>query len=435
MSRKKNYKKIPGVSAIWQHIGTKKYYAEKKIKRKTHSATFNSLYEAKVWRKDFDGISYTPEDEKISQHSTLKQVWQKMQEIHFPLLATSTKTIWKRRYRLWENIEHLPMDKITPSKVTKWISYWVEKFKDEEYQRKRGKAGRCNLNNELNIFVTIFNWYKESEEFEKEALYLTCPIKKKHKKLGFIKPVPVKKKQIDLEHAFLFFNFLRPLYRDLAKLQFFAAARISEIAGLQWECVDFENRRMLIKFTSIFGGSSKMFQELKPFPKNREPRVVYITDEILEILKRMEAFKRDNCGFVFHVEGKPLNYGTIQVNYRGAQRKSGIPYTGTHILRHGMAKLARKVGGGLDAVVAMTGHKDIKLADHYSKCDETDQKEISQKVMEHISEQLKRSPVTPKKSERKKLKQVQKETHEHSENSQAEGNVVSFEEFKRHRVC
>ncbi len=35
-----------------------------------------------------------------------------------------------------------------------------------------------------------------------------------------------------------------------------------------------------------------------------------------------------------------------------------------------MAKLARQMGGRLDAVIAMTGHKDIKLADHYSKCNE-----------------------------------------------------------------
>ncbi len=57
---------------------------------------------------------------------------------------------------------------------------------------------------------------------------------------------------------------------------------------------------------------------------------------------------------------------------------------GTHILRHGMAKLARSVGGGLDAVIAITGHKDLKLANHYSKCDEDDQKHFSEKVMEHI---------------------------------------------------
>ena len=35
----------------------------------------------------------------------------------------------------------------------------------------------------------------------------------------------------------------------------------------------------------------------------------------------------------------------------------------------------------------MTGHKDIKLADHYSKCDEDDQKEVAEKVMQHIRNQ------------------------------------------------
>ncbi len=130
-----------------------------------------------------------------------------------------------------------------------------------------------------------------------------------------------------------------------------------------------------------------MFIELKGFPKNREPRPVYIIDEIMEVLNRRLAFRLPNNDFVFHVDGEPLNYCTIQINYRAAQRKSGVPYTGTHILRHGMAKLARKVGGGLDAVLAMTGHKDLKLADHYSKSNEDDQKEFSEKIMKHIREQ------------------------------------------------
>jgi hypothetical protein len=50
-----------------------------------------------------------------------------------------------------------------------------------------------------------------------------------------------------------------------------------------------------------------------------------------------------------------------------------------------MATLARKVGGqGLDSAMAMTGHKDIKLADHYSKIDGAVQKETSLRVLDHI---------------------------------------------------
>jgi integrase len=384
MSWRKDYKKV--TTGIYKHKKTGSFYTEKKVKGKVFNKTFYNLHDAKNWKKNFDGIN--SESTKVlepNNYSTLNEVWQKMQEVHFPTLATSTRSIWKRRYKLLSNLEHLPMDQITPSKISSWVTYWVEKFNSDDYTSSgRGRAGRCNLNNELNMLVTIFNWYKESEVYEKEALLLTCPVKRKHRKMGFIKPVPDKKKQITLDDAFKFFNYLKPMYKDLAMMQFYCAGRIGEVSGLQWRNVDFDNRRMLIKDTCIWCMSKKTFIELKPFPKNKEARPVYITDEILDILKRRRQFQLLGNDFVFHVEGSPLNYCTIQLNYREAQRKGKLPYSGTHILRHGMAKLARKIGGGLDAVIAMTGHKDLKLADHYSTCNEEDQKEFSKKIMKHI---------------------------------------------------
>jgi len=396
MSRSENYKKIRNTTGIYQNKKNGQYMVEKRVRGLLHTRTFSTLYEAKQWQKFFDGekIVYPEEvlDEK-SNYSTLREVWEVMQKKHFPSLATSTRSVWTRRYELLKGLEHLPMDRISPSRITEWVIERVSYYSSEEYQGSgRGRAGRCNLNTELNMFVTIFNWYKQSEDFEKEAVALTCPVKTKHRKMGFVKPLPDKIKQINLQDAFLFFDFLRPLYQDLAKMQFFCAGRIGEIAGLQWTNIDLRNRRMLIKDTCVWDTTNKMFVELKPFPKNREARAVYITDEILEILNRREAFRLSGNNFVFHVEGTPLNYCTIQINYREAQRKSGIPYTGTHILRHGMAKLARKVGGGLDAVLAMTGHKDLKLADHYSKSNEDDQKDFSQLIMKHIREELRPKP-------------------------------------------
>ena len=130
--------------------------------------------------------------------------------------------------------------------------------------------------------------------------------------------------------------------------------------------------------------TSKTYIGLNSHPKNKEPRVIYMTKELEEILRRRLSHRIDGNNFVYHVEGSPLNYGTIQINYRGAQRKGKLPYSGTHILRHGMATLARKVGGGLDAAIAMTGHKDYKLADHYSKVDDEFQEETSKKIMKFI---------------------------------------------------
>lgn len=387
--RKKEFRKLKGTPGIYVNQNTGSYYAEKRVQGKLFTKSFNTLFEAKKWRENMSGVEIEDASKITNSNcSTLKTVWESMQRTHFPLLATSTKDIWLRRFKLLEDLQHLPMDHITPSKISEWVQHWVKFFSTDDYQGSgRGKAGRCNLNNELNMFVTIFNWYKQSEEFEKEALSLTNPVKTKHKKMGFIRPIPDKRKQIDLDSAFLFFDFLRPLYRDLAMMQFYTAGRVGEVAGIQWSNIDFKNKRLLIKDTCVWSTSSKMFVELKAFPKNREARPVYITDEIMEVLNRRLAFRLPNNDFVFHIDGEPLNYCTIQINYRAAQRKSGVPYTGTHILRHGMAKLARKVGGGLDAVLAMTGHKDLKLADHYSKSNEDDQKEFSEKIMKHIREQ------------------------------------------------
>jgi integrase len=104
-------------------------------------------------------------------------------------------------------------------------------------------------------------------------------------------------------------------------------------------------------------------------------------------LRKLELIKEQGCGFVFHFDGQPLNYSTIQSNYRGAFRKAGLPYNSqTHCMRHGAATLARKLGGGLDAAIAITGHKDLKLADHYSKIDEDFQRDVFHKVSNHVSD-------------------------------------------------
>lgn len=376
---KNGYKKLRHERGIYQNRKSQNFLAVKKVGSRTYQKTFSSLNRAKSWRASLIKTNPSP-----TKKTTLKKVWASMQETHFPSLAESTREIWNRRYRLLKVFENLPMDEITPPVISTWTTENVLLFKANTSRLGKGNSGRCNLNNELNLLVTIFNWYKNSERYEKEALMLTCPVKRKHKEQGFIKPLPDKRKQINLHDALAFFEELKPLYKDLALLQFYCAGRIGEIAGLQWSTINLDQRRMIIKHTCNWDMTSKKFLNLKNFPKNKEPRPAYITREIAEILERRAAFRLPGNDFVFHVDGRPLNYGTIQVNYREAQRKSKIPNTGTHILRHGMAKLARKVGGGLDAVVAMTGHKDLKLANYYSKCDEDDQREISEKIMEYI---------------------------------------------------
>ena len=114
------------------------------------------------------------------------------------------------------------------------------------------------------------------------------------------------------------------------------------------------------------------------------PDVRFINDLLLEIIQNRLKERHPKSEFLFHINGKPLNYCTIQVNFRKAQRKDGVKHTGTHILRHGMATFVRSITRSLDATMAMTGHKDIKLADHYSSIGREVQKETSLLVEERL---------------------------------------------------
>ena len=128
MSRSTKYTKVKNTKGIYLYKQNGQYMAEKRIKGKLHIKTFASLFDAKQWQKKFDGTqaSLNPDEPDNENYSTLKEVWEKMQEKHFPILATSTKQIWRRRYELLQCLEHLPMNKITPTKITEWVMKQVD---------------------------------------------------------------------------------------------------------------------------------------------------------------------------------------------------------------------------------------------------------------------------------------------------------------------
>lgn len=197
-----------------------------------------------------------------------------------------------------------------------------------------------------------------------------------------------KSAQNNLEEAVKFFYVLPELYRDLVVMQYLIAGRIGEVAGIQLKNIDLENKILTIKETCIWCNANKTFVELKPFPKNKHLRQCHVTSLMLDIIKRRMKFKTKGCNFLFHIEGKPLNYCTIQSQLRNAQRKIDSKYAGTYIFRHGIATLVRKLTNSLDVVQAMTGHQDRDLADQYSQIDDNVQKETAEIVEKHLKDIL-----------------------------------------------
>lgn len=372
---KKDYEKLPRHRGIYKNKSTGRYLAVKKIKGKQFSESFDKVRDAIHWRNTFDGIK---RKKRVSQKTTptLLEVWESMRELHFPTLERSTVAIWERRFKVLHTLYRVNMEDFVPSIIDDWI-----KDTKNYYINLPGNK-RYNLKNELNLLGTIFRWYKNDPELGDYKF--VSPILDRHKKASVIKELPIRDKKISPEDAFKFFNCLPTLYKDLALFQYLTASRIGEATGVQIANIDLEKREVMIKECCVWDQTNKVFLYLKAFPKNKQIRFCYINDLLLEVIERRLKYKIPGCNFLFHYQGKPLNYCTIQSNYRSAQRKSGIKQSGTHMLRHGMATLTRYLTRSLDATMAMTGHKDIKLADHYSEIGKEVQKETSIVVEEHL---------------------------------------------------
>lgn len=380
MSNLNEYEKLKNHTGIYKHKKTERYLARKKIDGKSYNQTFDSLNEARRWRHSFNGVKEISR-EKLTP--TLMEVWKRMETLHFPSLSTSTKEIWRRRFVNLSYLYDYHMEDIKPSIINTWLAFLIERYTNADYDLGRGKGcKKYNLDNELNILITICNWYKGEEEFSNHDF--VHPVLPRHRVISKFKDLPLRHKKIPPDEAVKFFYVLPELYRDLVMMQYLVAGRIGEVAGIQIKNIDLENQILTIKETCIWCNASKSFVELKSFPKNKDIRQCHITSLMLGIIKRRLKLKAKGCNFLFHVNGKPLNYCTIQSQLRNAQRKIGSKYAGTHIFRHGMATLVRKLTNSLDAVQAMTGHQDRDLADHYSQIDDSVQKDTAEMVEVHL---------------------------------------------------
>lgn len=210
--------------------------------------------------------------------------------------------------------------------------------------------------------------------------------------MGKIKEPIKREKKLSTNELIAFFEALPPFYRDVAMFQFYTAARIQEVAGLQVSSVDISKRSLLIKDVVVWNRSKK-FVELKAHTKNGETRFCHLTDLLVDIFNRRLSETTVKCSYVFHENGYPLSYRKIQHAYNFALKQCGLGarFSGSHILRHSMATITRLVTGSLDATQAITGHKDQKLVQHYASMPDQAQKDAVKSVDEHFKSQVRAS--------------------------------------------
>jgi integrase len=342
-----------------------KFVATKSVGKKRFYLEFETEKEAKRWRKEFHPL-LSPKSARnrnipaSSDQSNGKdkfinfgEVIEKYQKSFLRSLTLYTQ--YKKTQRLsnfTHNLQGTPMCVFGPEVITNHL--------DSMRLLIAENSRRCNFDKELKDIASIFNWYKENIDFT----YVN-PVTKVHYKLGKVKDVIHKQKDMDMDEFVEFVAHLSPMFQSMAIVMLLWALRVGEAAAINDSGISYKKKEVSINnvITWLRGRP-----EMKIGTKTGSDAMMPMTDVIESEFRKLQANRPNGCKFLFHHKGKPLRYGMILNEFNRALKDAGLPYSGTHVIRHTMATITRK-NLGLDAAQAILRHTTARMSEEYAKLD------------------------------------------------------------------
>ena len=183
-------------------------------------------------------------------------------------------------------------------------------------------------------------------------------------------------------------------YEALFKVDMFTGMRQGELLGLTWDCVDFEQGRIMLTKQLCrprVKGEKHHYGTLK----NDKPRVITPASYVMDVLKahrRAQAAMRlkagaawnegDFPGLVFTNEiGGHLSYAVVYSHFRKNLAKAGIEPKRFHDLRHTYAVSSLRSGDDIKTVQENLGHHTAAFTlDQYGHVTDTMKKESAKRM-------------------------------------------------------
>ncbi len=180
----------------------------------------------------------------------------------------------------------------------------------------------------------------------------------------------------------------------LVKITAFYGLRRSEVLGLQWNSINFEENRLSIQHTVVKVTTTIEKNKTKNTSSYRSfPLVDDIRDLLLQERKRQEDNRRlfgkgyCNSPYVFVWDnGKPFAPDYVRKGFQRLLNKYQLPHIRFHDLRHSCASILLSKGFTLKDVQEWLGHADIKMtANVYGHLDIDRKKTIAQGMLDALS--------------------------------------------------
>ena len=196
------------------------------------------------------------------------------------------------------------------------------------------------------------------------------------------KPERKEPKTLTIDEARRLFESVEtPRWRTIYIIAVMMGLRKSEILGLRWQDVNFENKTLSIN-NIIYEIDGNVYEGTPKTQKSR--RTVLMPDFVCETLQTYKKLANTKEGLVFQTEsGRAVSPRNLSRHFYIALDKADLPRIRFHDLRHTAATILLSQNVHPKVVQEMLGHSSITLTlDTYSHVIQGIQKEAANKMDE-----------------------------------------------------
>ena len=151
--------------------------------------------------------------------------------------------------------------------------------------------------------------------------------------------------------------------------------RRSEVLGLKWSDIDFENNILYVQRSRVIAGNDIIDKATKTVSSTRSlPLLPVVKIFLLDLQQKTNRFMPKGMEFSEYIccqgDGKPVRPDYVTKTFKNLIRDLGFPETYRfHDLRHTVATILVKHHMSINQVKDWMGHNDIKTTLHYAHLD------------------------------------------------------------------
>lgn len=271
------------------------------------------------------------------------------------LRSTTYERMLQLRKRVYNAIGHLRMDKIT----ARQLQGFVNSLAKEGANEKTGKPlAQKTIRHNLSFISDVFSYAVKMD------LLSDNPCRKVTVPKGEVKEKQIYSQE-EMAHLLTAINGEPLKYKAFFFLIAYSGFRRSEMLGLEWKDIDFENNIITIKRTSNYTAERGIYTDTTK--TKRSQRVLKISPYIMEILKdyKLEQDKEalrlgdkwvESDRLFVKWNGEPMNNQTPYGWLKEFCEKNDMPFYGIHSFRHFAASSLISAGLDVTTVSGALGH-------------------------------------------------------------------------------